>query len=714
MLIEGMRVFLITLIALSLGAASRAQPERVGHVEAELVAEVKSVQPGEPFRAAVRITTDDRWHVYWKNAGDAGLPPTFEWRTPDGFEIGETIWETPEKIIVGGLANYGYEGEVLYIVEIRPPDKLDAETVELTVEADWLVCKEECVPGEATLALTLPVAETTPAIDEERRDEFARADDARPETEHGWRVRAFDQDTLAVFFLFPPASFEGEIVEAVFFPEQEGVFRNAAEQPFSKSRDGYRLDVPYDPMKYDDPDTLAGVLVLESADGDKRALEIVAPVEASASEFAKLDEPGAASDVAETGVWVAIAFAFVGGIILNLMPCVLPVISLKIMGFVKQAGEERRKIAAHGGAFTAGVVISFWALAGALLLLRAGGEQLGWGFQLQSPEFLFALSVFLFLFGLSMLGVFEVGSSLTSADAGARGSGVGSSFLGGATATVVATPCTAPFMGSALGFAMAQPAWVSMAVFTSLGLGMAFPYLLLSIFPRWLAYMPKPGAWMDTLKQAMGFLLLATVVWLLWTLGAQAGPNAIAVALLALLAAGVAAWIYGKWASLGRKRRTRVVSSAIAGAILLVALVFGFGAVGAFSHAGSIADDPDGIQWEEFSPDRLAELRQAGEPVFIDFTAQWCLSCQVNEQTALADADVVEAFERKGIVALKADWTKRDETIARALEGYGRNSVPLYVLYEPGAEKPAFLPEILTAGVVLDAIEGVAPSKASD
>ncbi|MBD3409168.1 MAG: DUF255 domain-containing protein, partial [Ignavibacteriales bacterium] len=349
-----------------------------------------------------------------------------------------------------------------------------------------------------------------------------------------------------------------------------------------------------------------------------------------------------------------------------------------------------------------------------LLLLRAGGERLGWGFQLQSPEFLFALSVFLFLFGLSMLGVFEFGTSLTSADAGARKSGVGSSLLSGATATVVATPCTAPFMGSALGFALAQPAWVSMAVFTSLGLGMAFPYLLLSIFPRWLAYMPKPGAWMDALKQGMGFLLLGTVVWLLWTLGAQGGPNAISVALLALLVTGVAAWIYGRWGALERKRRTRAAASAIAGALLIVALVFGFGAVGTFTRAVSTTNAADGIRWEPFSPERLAELRQAGEPVFIDFTAQWCLSCQVNEQTALADADVVEAFERKGIVALKADWTKRDETIARALEGYGRNSVPLYVLYDVHAEKPDFLPEILTAGVVLDAIEGIAPKTASD
>ncbi|MBD3408615.1 MAG: thiol:disulfide interchange protein, partial [Ignavibacteriales bacterium] len=362
-----MRVILSTLIVLALASGARSQPERVGHVEVEAFAEVESVQPGTPFRAAVRMTTDDRWHVYWKNAGDAGLPPTFEWRTPDGFEVGDVAWETPEKIIVGGLANYGYEGEVLYIVEVHPPAELNAATIELEVEADWLVCKEECIPGEATLALTLPVAERTPSIDEGRRDAFARADAARPETAHGWRARAFDLDSLAAFFLFPPAAFEDEVTDAVYFPEQEGVFKNAAPQPFRSAKDGYRLDVPYDAMKYDDPDTLTGVVVLEGADGAERSLRIVAAVDTSSKDFARVDRLDAASDAAETGVWLAIAFAFLGGIILNLMPCVLPVISLKIMGFVRQAGEERRKIVAHGGAFTAGVVVSFWALAGALL-----------------------------------------------------------------------------------------------------------------------------------------------------------------------------------------------------------------------------------------------------------------------------------------------------------------------------------------------------------
>jgi thiol:disulfide interchange protein DsbD len=410
---------------------------------------------------------------------------------------------------------------------------------------------------------------------------------------------------------------------------------------------------------------------------------------------------------------MALLFAFVGGLILNLMPCVLPVLSLKVLGFVKQAGDDKQRAATHGLAFTAGVLLSFWALLGVLLALRAGGQQIGWGFQLQSPGFVVCLSFLFMLLALNLFGVFEVGSSLVAAGNLAAGrEGLAHSFWNGALATLVATPCTAPFMGSALGYGLSQPALVSFAVFTALALGMAAPYLLLATSPRLLRFVPKPGPWMEGFKQLMGFFLLATAIALVWLFGRQAGPDGMGMLLGGLLFAGLGAWVFGRPSA---SPAGSVLRTALAATLVAVGLGVSLTAGGARASApqAAAAHAEDG-NWERWSQARVDELRAQGRPVFVDFTADWCLTCQVNAKVALDTQAVSERFKEYGVVQLKADWTLRDDDITRALASYGRQGVPVYVLYgrDPGAS-PRLLPEVLTPGVVLEHLDEVLGPKAA-
>ena len=377
------------------------------------------------------------------------------------------------------------------------------------------------------------------------------------------------------------------------------------------------------------------------------------------------------------GIWIALLSAFLGGIILNLMPCVLPVLSLKILGIVQQSGEDSRKRIKHGIAFTLGVLASFLVLAGVLLLLRAGGEQLGWGFQLQSPAFIILLTILLFLFALSMFGVFEIGTSLTTVgQKSSNDTGFVGSFSSGILATVVATPCTAPFMGSALGYALSQPTIVALLIFAMLGLGMALPYLLLTTVPGLVKYIPRPGAWMESFKQFMGFLLMATVLWLLWVFSLQVGAEGLLILLAAFIIVSIGGWIFGRWGNIAKPKPTRIK------AILLTALFIIGGVVFAFKYIDtnvqiSQSIEQGNINWQKFTPELLKKSLQEGKPVFIDFTAAWCLSCQVNEKVAFGSKDVQKAFKKLDVVMLKADWTNSDEMITKELAKFGRNSVPL-------------------------------------
>ncbi len=676
------------------------------HAQAQLVSEVTSIQPGQPFWVGLYVKLDKDWHVYWQNPGDAGLPTKIEWHLPDGFAAGEMQWPYPHRFDTPPLTNYGYSDEVLFPIKITPPaDLKPGSKVTLNGEASWLVCKEECVPGGEDVSLTLKVDNNPPAFNAAWEDRFNDARAHLPIENSDWTITVTANSKYLFIHLTKPSWFSGTLDSISFYPYGKKVIEYARDQKLTESGDGYQLKVERSHLSETAPTHLAGILVTNSGwrgPNSEKAMEFDVPVTSGSG--------GAVASTGALSIWQALLFALLGGMILNLMPCVLPVLSLKVLGFVRHADESRKKALGHGLVFTAGVLISFWVLVGVLLALRAGGEELGWGFQLQSPAFLIVLSGFMFLFGLNLLGVFEIGTSLTAVGGKtASASGWGGSFLNGITATVVATPCTAPFMGSALGFSLTQPIWVVWLIFTFLGLGMAAPYVVLSAFPRLLKFLPKPGRWMETLKQVMGFLLLATVIWLSWVLSVQAGSLAVVLLLAVLLLLGIGGWVLGRWGTFSASAGRRYTAYTFAAVFILGGVGIGIAGVNSApavtTRSAVQGESGDGISWQPYTEDRWNELKNSDSAVFIDFTAAWCLSCQVNERVAFSSPEVQKQFAGLKIVPLKADWTSRNKEITEALAHYGRNSVPLYVLYGPDKTKdPVILPEIITPGIVIDAL----------
>jgi thiol:disulfide interchange protein/DsbC/DsbD-like thiol-disulfide interchange protein len=673
------------------------------HVVATLVSEQDAIVPGQPFRVGLRLEMAEGWHTYWTNPGDAGLPPRLTWRLPEGFTAGPLAFPIPKRIAVPPLMSYGYEGEAIFPVAIEAPAGLvpGAETT-LGARANWVECREVCLPGKAEVSLTLPVRGAAgPTAQAPMFEAFRKAQPSAGDRLSLKAATAAGQILLS--FGAPGGSaFSG----AYFFAADPLTVEHAAPQKLHAGREGNRLDAPLATTRTEPLTRLRGLLVLEGKDAGAIAIDL--PVEALA---AIPPPPVSATQGPATGgsrLAMALVFAFLGGLILNLMPCVLPVLSLKVLGFVKQAGDDRERARLHGLVFTLGVLVSFWILAGVLLGLRAGGQQIGWGFQLQSPPFVVFLSFLFLLLALNLFGVFEVGESLVAAGNLAVGrQGLAHSFWNGALATLVATPCTAPFMGSALGYGLSQPAAVSLAIFTALGLGMAAPYLVLSWQPSLLRFVPRPGPWMEGFKQLMGFFLLGTALALVWVLGRQVGVDAMAILLGALLLAGVGGWVWGRPS---RSRAGRVARGLVAAALALAGLAIGLTYAKRGPEAGGVrsaaVEVPREAGWETWSPARVDELRKAGRPVFVDFTAAWCLTCQVNAKVALETRAVGDRFAQYGVALLKADWTTGDDQITKALASYGRQGVPAYVLYgrEPQAE-PRLLPEVLTPGIVVAALD---------
>lgn len=703
------RVFLgfgltVGILALS-PRAHAASTGKSRFVEVALVSETTSVAPGRPLRVGLHMRIAKGWHTYWKNPGDAGLPARLKWTLPEGFSAGPIEWPTPDRIPAPPLMSYGYKEEVLLPVEITAPRTFGAREVTLAVKADWLECAEACLPGKAELDLTLPVSRD-PQKPSDAAPLFAETRRRLPVSPAGWSLSA-EAGPRAVALSFRAA--DGAPADsAYFFAEDPKVAEHAVPQGFEPLGDGYRVTLKPAPNAPGRPGRLKGVLVVEGA-SRPRAVDVdVAVAAGDPAPAASYSSPRSLGSRHVTTLKLALGFAFVGGLILNLMPCVLPVLSLKVMGFVRHANGQHAHAWRHGLVFTAGVVVCFWLLAGALLVLRSGGERVGWGFQLQSLPFLVVLAGLFLLLGLNLFGVFEVGESLTGAGNLLTGqSGLAHSFWNGVLATVVATPCTAPFMGSALGYGLSQPPQVALAVFTALGLGMASPYLLLSVVPGLLRFVPKPGPWMEGFRQLMGFFLMATVAALVWLFGQQAGVDGVGVLLAALLLTAFGAWIYGRPSRTPRGRVLRTTMAlGLMAAGLGVGLVRAFETVPAVPGLGARPTSAGGLEWQEYSASRLAELRAQGTPVFLDFTAAWCLTCQVNERVSLAHGSVVERFRREGIVALRADWTRRDGHITEVLASYGRQGVPVYVLYgRDSSAPPRVLPELLTPGLVLSAID---------
>ncbi len=674
------------------GTDAERLPETRPLESARLVAEKTAFVAGNDNWIVLHLKLRQGWHVYWRNAGDSGTPPRLDWRLPHGLQAGAIVWPTPERFIVGPLANYGYENEVFLPLPIRvDPSLAGAKGVHLAATVHVLVCLEECVPQTAELALDLPLAEGVPH-DGPEVDAIRAALAAVPQPPVGWETELAAQDDGRVSLRARPTP-GVDSIDALweFFPYEPGLIEPAAAQPISRDRDRVTLTLRKGSLAAPQLGELAGVLVVRAHAAGGRpplAFEIAA-------------RPTAVGVVAATkpnGIWASIGLAFVGGLLLNLMPCVFPVLAVKVLGFVQHAGEGRGRALVHGTTFAAGIVASFWVLAGGLYALRAGGAEIGWGFQLQSPAFVVAMAFLFFGAAMVFFGVADFGNRLVSLAGAVRlPSGLAGSFGSGVLATVVATPCTAPFMGTALGWALVAPPVAAFSVFTALALGMGAPYVALAASPRLLRALPRPGAWMETLKQLLAFPMLATVVWLLWVLARQVGPDALILALAGLLIAGFGFWIAGRFAVPSAPARRR----AVAGLAAVVAIAGGF-VLALPSGAGAEA----GLAWVEYSESGLEALRAEGRSVYVDFTAAWCLTCQVNKRVVFGSTEVLEAFRRNDIVAMRADWTSQDPEITRALAAFGRSGVPLNVLYGTDrSAEPVVLSTVLTPSIVLRAIE---------
>ncbi len=697
--------YLVVSFCALLAAASPlfAAPVNTEHVEAEIISRYAAVEPGKPIEAALRLKIIDKWHTYWKNPGDSGLPTKISWSLPPGFSASAIDWPHPKRLPLGPLMNFGFEGEAMHMVFLQTPAQLKpGQSITLNAKAEWLVCHDVCIPESAALSLTLPVVSAAPLVDRRFEKSFADARVAVPGALLSWKVAARAENSNAILTLTPPPGDKTTPAGLFFYATTSDIISNAAKQVLNKTADGWALSVPLAEPINTALATFDGVLVSEQGWGTAhagRAVAIAAPLAFPAVATKTTPAPMAArAPAADLGLALALLFAFVGGLILNLMPCVFPVLGIKVMSFVEHAGGEQKRLRQQGVAFLGGVLVSFWVLAGLLLVLRAAGESIGWGFQLQSPVFVTLLAMLFLLMALNLSGVFEFGLRLQSA-AGNVQSGVAKgvlrdAFLSGVLATVIATPCTAPFMGASLGYTLAQPAYVSMLVFTAVALGMAAPILALSMFPAWLRHLPRPGAWMDSMKQFMAFPLYATVAWLVWVVGSQQGNDGVGFLLMGMVVIALGAWFYGRWQM---PAPTRAVAFALA--LLLV------GGVIAWPGAPAERVAATGTEaWIAFSKEKVAELRLQGRPVFIDFTATWCITCQVNKRVAINQPEVVKRFAELKVARLKADWTVQDPLITAALAEFGRNGVPLYVYY-PVAGEAILLPEVLTSGILLAALD---------
>ncbi len=705
-------------VALACGGFSHAWAAssselKTDQVRATLVAHApEGVAAGKPLWLGLRIEHQPHWHTYWKNPGDSGLPTTLTWSLPAGFAAGDIAWPTPNPLPVGPLMNFGYEGTLLLPVQVSVPAGFQGSSLPVRLEAQWLVCKDVCIPESGEFALDLPAR--TAIVEHAALFDAARA--ATPLTLPQVQAQAKVQgQALQVTVQGLPADWQGQHLK--FFPETAGVIDNAARPTASWQGGAWVALVPLSAQRSESPALLPAVLTREGATAGVQLAVQVSGAWPAAGAGAPAPAHGPGGTVLAGGgegptslVW-ALLLALAGGALLNLMPCVFPVLSLKVFGFASHA-QDRRALLAGGLAYTAGVVASFLALAGVLLALRAGGEQLGWGFQLQSPGFVAALAALFTLIGLNLAGVFEFGNLLPGSWAAARARHpVVDSALTGVLAVAVASPCTAPFMGASLGLAVSLPTAQALAIFAALGLGMALPYLAASAWPALARALPRPGPWMATFKTLMAFPMFATVVWLVWVLGQQVGVDAVAGLLGALLAVAFAAWAWGLPA---RRPITRALWLGTSGLLLLVTLAWAWPALQAGTAPAANGAAPsqgmgtsgviEADGWQPWSAERVQAALASGRPVFVDFTAAWCVTCQFNKRTTLADAEVMADFKTKRVLLLRADWTRRDPAITQALAQLGRNGVPVYLLQAPGGAAPRVLSEVLSVREVREAL----------
>jgi len=670
-------------------------------VKASLVSMQASVQPGSTFHAALRLAHAPHWHTYWINAG-TGYPTSIEWKLPAGWTAGEIQWPTPIPIrdSHGDITGNGYE-EVVYLpfTITAPADIQPGTTVTLNGHADWLMCADVCIPGDQALELTLPVVNSTPALDLTHGASIADTIESLPRLPAGVTVIAEKLNSTTAR-LSVSGFANGAADTPWFFAADAYIAYDQPQISASATADTLVIDLPISDYSDATGERLFGVLRQHGSwttAGALPGLAINVPFGAAGTIAMAAPLSTSSTDTGqENSLLFTLAIALVGGLILNLMPCVFPVLGIKIMGFVNQAGADRKRVAMHGWVFSLGVLASFWSLAGLLAVLRASGDQLGWGFQLQSPGFVFVLAAILLIFAMAMSGVFEFGLSATGVGAKLQSKqGYTGSFFTGVLATVVATPCSAPFLAPALGAALALPIVPSFAVFTAIAVGLSLPYLLLSIFPGAIKLLPRPGAWMETFKQAMAFPLYATVGFLIWVLAGQTTEGGSLNAIFGLTLIALAVWLYGRYAKFGAKPVRRRIGIGGGFLVLLLGSVLGW-------PQSPAAND---IVWEKWSPAAITAAQAKGLPIYVDFTARWCATCQTNKKYVFSSDEVKNNFRDQKVVALKADWTNRDPAITEELARWNRSAVPFNLVYLPGQPEPKILPELLTPGIVLEALK---------
>lgn len=725
-------------------------------VQTRLIVDQTAVVPGATVRVGLEQIIPQGWHTYWRNPGDSGAATTIAWTLPEGAQAGPFRWPTPTRLPFGPLMNFGYSDEVLLVSDIRLPDTLSpGTTITLAGEVELLVCADICIPEFSEVTVELAIADSL-AVPSRHFSAFEAHRTALPQPVDWPAVyRAPEADgergEVLDLFLEEPAlsALSAEsLARTFFYPYQGGLIQNAAPPRASRGESGLHYQIAANSGKFPPPEGLVqGVLVFEEPTGP-RAYEITAKpatpdyveegfgvLPAAAAAGGAGDGSGLSSETSGgtpqgtsegasggTSLALAIGFAFLGGLLLNLMPCVFPVLFMKAMAFLNHGGDARA-LRVGGLAYTAGVMLSFLSLAAVLIALKAGGSEIGWGFQLQSPLIVLLLAYVMLALGLNLSGVYEVPGRLAGIGDGlTQSKGASGSFFTGVLAVIVASPCTAPFMGAALGFALVQSAGTSLLVFAALGLGMALPFLVLSFAPGLAARLPKPGAWMEEVKQLLAFALYATVAWLIWVYTAQVDRGGQFVGLLGLVLLALAAHAFGRHQ---RAQGQSLVSARIALAGLSLVAALGLSTVpqsvggpssAAVSGPSALVSTPfpeaeegsegEGLQYTAYSPEQLATLREAGTPVFINFTADWCISCLVNERRVLNRADVAAAFDRAGIATLKGDWTRQDPLITRKLGQFGRSGVPLYLFYPAGQSEAQVLPQILSVDGMLDLADG--------
>jgi thiol:disulfide interchange protein/DsbC/DsbD-like thiol-disulfide interchange protein len=710
------RLLALLILLLPVGPAFAQSVVNTDNVRAELISEVSEVKAGEPFWVALRQTIRPHWHTYWKNPGDSGLPTEISWTLPAGVKADPIVWPTPTLIDVSGVINYGFQDDVLLLVKITPPADFAGNTLALAANANWLVCDDVCIPEDGKFTLTLPVGPTAKPANGTTRTLFDQARRVVP-MESPWPARFGIARSGDPTLIVEAKGLKPDTIRDVyFFPAEWGAVASMAKQTASVTSEGIRIPLRKGDAKGGPPPQLGGTLVLTEKTGDgehRQAFDVIAKLDPA---FVPTGMTLAAAGGEELSFVEALLFALLGGLILNLMPCVFPVLAMKAAAFARLAGHEKSAMRRDGIAYTAGVLVSFAAMAAIVVAIRAGivggGGEVSWGFQFQSPIFSLLVAYLFFVVGLNLSGVFEIsggfagiGQSLTAR------SGTTGAFFTGVLAVVVATPCTAPFMAAALGFALSQPAPQTVAVLLAMGVGLALPYLVLAMTPALQRLMPRPGAWMDRLRQFLAFPMYASAVWMIWVLTQQTGADGVIYALGGMILIAFAIWLLriGSGASLAMWLRRGLAAAAVLLAFGAALKLEDSPATAASASGPAAGVNFDG--WERYSRERLNQAVAAGKPVFVDFTAAWCITCLVNERVALETPAVRHGFEQAGVVKLKGDWTNRDPEITSLLKDLGRAGVPLYLFWAPGAERPKILPQVLTESLILTELSSIQQAK---